>query len=430
MNLAHSCCSKSSGLTTFDEALEIIQENTEILPTEKISTQEIMGRVCAENLTSPIAIQPFDNSAMDGFAVHVEDLANATLSNKVTLKCISKIAAGDSPVTEETLLGECREIMTGAPLPAGCNAVVPVELITENNGDISFTAPVEIGQHIRKAGEDFSVGDEVILAGTKMGAQHVLTLATLGISHVEVYQKAKIAVLSTGKEIIEDLTVDAPLGQIYNSTGPYLVSSLNRSYTDVKFYGTVHDEPEHFPRKIKSMKEDGVKIIISTGAVSMGRYDFIRSSLEKMGAEILFHKLSIRPGKPNLFAKLPDGTLFFGLPGNPAASVVAARFFVETAIRKMTGRKPEEPLIANLVNDISSKEGFQFFLKTKVNISNEGVLEANVLKGQQSFMVKAFLVANAWAVAPIESTKIKKGESIKVYPLSPNGWNLTQEGSK
>lgn len=427
MSLAHNCCSKGDNLTTFEEALEIIRSHATVLPTEKIATQHIDGRICAENLTSPVAIQPFDNSAMDGFAVHARDLENATLSNPVRLKCISKIAAGDMPITESTPFGSCREIMTGAPMPVGCNAVVPVELITEKDGIISFTAPAEVGQHIRLAGEDFKVGDGVIEAGTLLGSQHVLTLATLGISHVEVYQKPKIAVLSTGKEIIEDLTEEAPLGKIYNSTGPYLVSSLTRAHTDVKFYGTVPDEPEFFPAKMKAMQQEGVKIIISTGAVSMGRYDFIRNSLEALGAEILFHKVAIRPGKPNLFAKLPDGTLFFGLPGNPAASVVACRFFVEAAIREMTGRKPEKPLMAELADDISSKEGFQFFLKTKVAVSGEGKIQANILKGQQSFMVKAFLTANAWAVVPRAATSIPKLSPIQVYPLSPFGWQLMQE---
>jgi molybdopterin molybdotransferase len=427
MSLAHSCCSKDKHLTTFEEALEIIRSHTAVLPTEKIPTQDIAGRVCAENLSSPTTIQSFDNSAMDGFALHAEDLENATLQNPVTLKCIGKIAAGDKPETQETPFGCCREIMTGAPMPGGCNAVVPVELITEKEGVISFTAPVKVGQHIRKAGEDFKVGDAVIEAGTIMGSQHVLTLATLGISYVEVYQKPKIAVLSTGKEIIEDLTEEAPLGKIYNSTGPYLVSSLTTPHTDVKFYGTVPDKPEAFPAKIKAMQQEGVKIIISTGAVSMGRYDFVRSSLEALGAEILFHKVAIRPGKPNLFAKLPDGTLFFGLPGNPAASVVACRFFVEAALRKMIGRDIEKPLTAELTNDIFSKEGFQFFLKTKVSVSDNGKIQASILQGQQSFMVSGFLTANAWAVVPQDATSIPKFSHIKVYPLSPLGWQLTQE---
>ncbi len=426
-NLAMNCCSSSDGLIEFEDALTVIRNNSNLLTTEKIPTQEIAGRICGEDLTSPIAIQPFDNSAMDGFIVNMEDLETATLNNPVKLKCISKIAAGDIPITEKTPLGCCREIMTGAPIPAGCNAVVPVELITEKNNEITFTTPATLNNHIRKAGEDFKVGDEVVKKGTHLETKHILTLATLGISHVEVYKKLKIATLSTGAEIIEDLTVDAPLGQIYNSTAPYLVSFFTRPYTDVKFYGTIADKPKDFPKVIKKMQEDGVKIIISTGAVSMGRYDFIRKSLEDMGAEILFHKVAIRPGKPNLFAKLPDGTLFFGTPGNPAASVVASRFFVETAICKMVGKKPEKPLMAKLIEDVSSKAGFQFFLKSKVAISAKGEVMAKALKGQQSFMVKAFLTANAWVVVPKQVTKLKAGEMVEVYSISPTEWKLNQE---
>ncbi len=389
------------------------------LRTEMLPLSDISGRICARDVFAPIDIQPFDNSAMDGFAVFRDDLSSSSKNNPVTLAKVGGIAAGDC-VSDITLQrGACVQIMTGAPVPAGANAIVPVELVSINEEGVDFFSVPEQGAHIRRAGEDFKEGDLLLQKGQYLDTAHILPLATLGISHVEVVKKPRVAFLSTGRELVDDLSSSLGSGQIYNSNRPYAVALLNDLGVECFESLTIRDEPEDFIGVLSVLLGQDPDMIISSGAVSAGAFDFVKSGLEAIGAEILYHKVKIKPGKPNLLARLPNGTLYFGLPGNPVATAVGLRFFVELAIRAMSGLKNECALEVILEQEYSKKEGLHMFLKGRLIYSKDGNLTVSVLEGQDSFMVSPFLKMNVWVSIPEEITNIKKGDFVDVYPLYP-----------
>lgn len=407
----------------YDEAIRIIeaQGKQHGLTPETISLDEIANRICAEDILAPIANQPFDNSAMDGFALKAEDLSGAANDNPVTLEVIGRIIAGAAEVFRAPSHGQCYEIMTGAPMPPGCDTVVPVEKTEVRKDKVLFRAAPSRDENVRRAGEDFPAGALVARKGMKFNIQHILPLATLGIGQIRVLRKPKVAMLSTGLEVVDDLKTKLDPGKIYNSTGPYLRQMLPALGAETLFYGTVADEPGEFRKKLVQMVSRNVDIIVTTGAVSAGAYDFIRTVLEESGAEVLFHKVRIRPGKPVLFARLPDGgPLFVGLPGNPVASAAGLRFFVYPLMRAMQGLSTEEPQKGLLCNNHNKgKAEFRLFLRAAVRHTGKTTHEVEILQKQQSFMVSSFIEANAWAIAPEGVSEMKAGDLVDFFPFLP-----------
>ncbi|HPQ50150.1 MAG: molybdopterin molybdotransferase MoeA [Alphaproteobacteria bacterium] len=410
-------------MISYKEACEIIFESAKgrKLEIETLPLNRISERICAQDVFAPIDIQPFDNSAMDGFAVYRDDLARATQDNPVTLEKSGVIAAGDLVSHTSFQRGSCVQIMTGAPMPSGADAVVPVELVKIGEDGIAFFSTPEIGAHIRHAGEDFKTGDVLLKVGDPLDAAYILPLATLGISSIEVFKKPRVAFLSTGKELVDDLSTSLGSGQIYNSNRPYALAFLNDLGVECFESLTIQDEPEDFKKHLSALVDQNPDMIISSGAVSAGAFDFVKSGLENLGAEILYHKVKIKPGKPNLLARLPNGTLYFGLPGNPVATAVGLRFFVDIAFRAMSGMEMEEPLHVKLEHPYSKKSELQMFLKGRLTCLEDGSFTVSILEGQDSFMVNPFLKMNAWVCVPDKITEIKDGEIVDVYPLYPRG---------
>ncbi len=315
------------------------------------------------------------------------------------------------------------EIMTGAPVPQNYDAVVKIEDISVSDGFAAFSSPIEIHNNIRDAGEDFKPNELVIGSGTNISSSHIMALATIGESNISVANKPKIIVFSTGKEIIDDANTKLLPGQIRNSNSPYLISALNEMSLSPTYGGTIFDDPEIFEDKISQALLDN-DIIISTGAVSMGKHDFIPDSLRNLGAKILFHKVYIRPGKPILYAKLPNGTHYFGLPGNPISAAVGLRFFVVPLLTHLQGLAPEQAIKAKLLTPLSKKKPFRFFCKAFASVNNHGQLELKILKGQQSFKIHPLLEANCWASFAPDKADFELGELIDIYPLTTKKFNL------
>ncbi len=409
-------------MISYKKAKQIVQNAGQrySCKTETINLRKAAGRVCAKNLRAPLDIQPFDNSAMDGFAVRLGDLKDG---GGVLRKC-GIVAAGDSVPEKNIETGTCVQIMTGAPLPPGAQAVVPVENVKIDGDNILFAARPDPGANIRKAGEDFKKGADVLKAGQIIHPQHVMPLAALGIGAIEVFKKPRAAFVSTGRELVDDLSQDLKPGQIYNSNGPYALAALESIGVDCVSVQTVADDPAQFELALKNLKTQDVDIIISSGAVSAGAFDFVRAALEKIGAEILFHKVKIKPGKPNLFARLPNGALYFGLPGNPVATAAGLRFFVQPCLRAMMGMKEEKPVRGIAAGNFKKRPGLKMFLKARAESQEDGTLAAHLLEGQESFMVSPFLHMNFWAVASEDSEEIKAGDIMDLYPLCPHGWAL------
>ncbi|MGK5087116.1 gephyrin-like molybdotransferase Glp [Bdellovibrionota bacterium FG-2] len=419
---------------SYDEALKLIQEaavEQGVLPEEQITLSDVRGRVCAHSLKSTEMSPPFNNSAMDGFAVMSSAVFSASPEHPVRLLVKGLIAAGDAPITTSPVDRSCAwEIMTGAPMPAAqsCDSVVRIEDVhverdaQGNAMAIELSRPIAPHENVRDAGEDFAVGSPVVFAGAMLQSEHILALASLGIDKIPVRRRPRVAVISTGRELTT--------GQIRNSTAPFLVAALTALGVEVEFCGTLADEPHEFIETMQKQMAKSPDVIITTGAVSMGKYDFIAMALGDLGAKVVFHKTAIRPGKPMLFAKLPGPTLgaqspvVFGLPGNPVATVVGLRFFVEPYLRAITGLPPEQPLRAQLCEKVRKPAGLRCFFKARLDFKEHHSASVRVLPGQASFMVSPLLVSNAWAILPEELSELPAGELIDVVPMRARGFSV------
>ncbi len=386
---------------------------------------DAVGRIAAEEVTSGIDVPSFNNSAMDGFAVDAttvnQQLQNAT---EAKIHVVGQIQAGDKSEIDISEEGKnAWEIMTGAPVPAMFDAVIPIEQMKVEQHDestvIIINQSVRSGQNVRMSGTDYQQGQKVISKHTVIHPQHVMALATVGAKQINVLKQIPVAIFSTGNELSERSSNELASGKIFNSNQPFLQSYLQDITCQPVFVSSCQDIEGQFEELLEDAKRHEVKIVFSTGAVSMGRYDFIPKVLEKKGAVIHFHKAKVRPGKPILFAELPDGTLYFGLPGNPIAAASGVRFFATPFIRKMQGLH-EEPLVkAVLSQDVDKKQGFRTFAKARAWISESGQLKVDMLVGQGSFQTHSFAQSNCWLVLPEDAEHIKAGELVDLLPMAP-----------
>lgn len=406
-------------MISVEEALQCVLSATGLQAPENVQASQAVGRVVAGDIHSGCPLPPFDNSAMDGFALYCPE---GGLRAGLEFRVSAWQAAGDNAADGQA--GTCCEIMTGACLPQGFNAVVPIEQVDILDADagsmplkIRLNASVVMNQHVRMAGEDVADGEKVIASGTCLDSRHLMVLAALGIAGIPVRQRVKAAVICTGRELVDDPTQELLSGQIRNSNGPFLALRLQQGGADVVYQATIADEASHFMTALQSALKAGADIIVSTGAVSMGRYDFVPAALASLGAEILFHKVAMRPGKPLLFARMPAGQRVFGLPGNPVSSAVGLRFFIEPALREAYGQPQQRPWKLPLRHPVRKKPGFRLHQKAIVSLNGSGQLAVALMAGQESFKIKPLLSANAWAILPEPGFDLPEGAMIDVVPL-------------
>jgi molybdopterin molybdotransferase len=396
-----------------DGALRIIRDACAPLPAEDCGVAAAPGRVLRQAVASACALPPFDNAAMDGYALGG---AAAVLPAGSEWPIEGMLAAGDDAA------GTARgawEIMTGARLPAGLNRVIPLERAErlEAPPRVRLLAELAPGQNVRPAGSDVAEGEPVLAAGSLLAPQHLMLLASIGVAVVRVAARPRVAVLCTGRELVGDPAVPLAPGQIRNSNGPFLAARMPLAGAELAHIETLGDEVDAFLAALGRARTAGAQVVVSTGAVSMGRYDFVPLALQRLGAQILFHKLAIRPGKPLLFARLPDGTLFFGLPGNPVAVAVGMRFFVEAALRAMLGLPPERAWRVPLAAVHHNKPRLHCYLKSRLQVDGQGRFAAAVLPGQESYRMRPLAEANAWIAIPGEAMELPAGTPVDVYGL-------------
>ena len=395
------------------DALGVILGECVPLPAQTCRSVGAVGRVLRHGVTSACALPPFDNSAMDGYALGG---AAGALPAGSEWPVEGEQAAGDG--LRDGARGAW-EIMTGARLPDGLDRVIPVEQTERlaSPARVRLLADVVAGQNVRLAGSDVGVGDAVVAAGTVLEPQHVMLLAALGVATVEVGTRPRVAALCTGRELVDDPAAPLAPGLIRNSNGPFLAVRIPRAGAELVHAQTVGDDVEAFVAAVDRARVAGARVLISTGAVSMGRYDFVPAALERLGAEVLFHKVAIRPGKPLLFARLSDGTLFFGLPGNPIAVAAGLRFFVEPALRAMLGLPRERVWRLPLAAAFAKKPRLHFYLKSRLAMDAEGRLAVTVLPGQESYRIRPLADANAWVAIPAETMELAAGSMVDVHGL-------------
>jgi molybdopterin molybdotransferase len=403
----------STALLDPADAVRMIRDLCKPTAMELCESSAAVGRVLRRPVVSAVDLPPFDNSAMDGYALRGE--AGGVKAGTEWL-IEGALAAGE--VVHGSAHGAW-EIMTGAPMPDGLDRVIPFEQ-TERVGDllrVRLLADVSSGQNVRAAGSDVARGASVLDVGTVLGPQHLMLLAALGVGRLNVAARPRVAVLCTGRELVDDPFVPLLPGQIRNSNGPFLTARLPLAGADLAHAETVGDNEDEFIAAMGRAREAGVQAVISTGAVSMGRYDFVPAALARVGAEVLFHKVAMRPGKPLLFARLPDGTLFFGLPGNPMAVAAGLRFFVEPALRAMLGMPPERPSRVPIAAAYMKKPPLHFYLRSRLALTDQGQLSVEVLPGQESYRIRLLAEANAWVGIPVDMTEVAAGSLVEVYGL-------------
>lgn len=405
-------------MIAYSDALGLIRAEASPVAEETVPAARARGRFVARALLSPSALPPFRNSAMDGFAMRT---GGRRMESDSRWRIAGEVAAGDSPSSPGALDGRAWEIMTGAPVPEGLDTVVPVERterVQEEEGTfIRVLDPLEPGSNIRPAGKDFAEGDPVLQVGDRVGPAQVMALAALGIGEVTVFRRPRALVLSTGEELVDDPAIALRPGAIRNSNGPFLAAALEGAGVEVVGRETLGDDPKVFVRLLQAAVDDGLELVVSTGAVSMGRYDFVPRALEEVGARVLFHRAAIRPGKPILAAVLPGGTLFFGLPGNPMSAAAGLRFFVHPALRRLTGRGTERAVRLPLRSAVAKRPELRYFTRARIHVGDEGPPEVEVLAGQQSFRIAPFLSADGWAVLPEGMDEVEAGQRIQVFGL-------------
>lgn len=417
-------------LIAYKKALEIINSvasNHLEKSTEQIKLLDAKYRLLANDILSPINVPSFNNSAMDGFAIK-SNIVNRAIEKhgKITLEITGSVQAGDQ--AEITIKNDSDnfawEIMTGAPVPDNFDAVIQIEnvIIAEKNGykHITLSETVQKGRNIRKSGTDYQINQSVTNKHTIIQAQHIMALATVGVKSIHVIPKVKVAILSTGNELEKKSNNALNSGKIFNSNQPFLKAHCSDLNCNSIFVGRCKDNIEDFNQLIDTALSKNVKIIFSTGAVSMGKYDFIPQALIQRGAKIHFHKAKIRPGKPILFAELPDGTIYFGLPGNPIAAASGMRFFVSPFIRTMLGLPEEKPIKAKLLNNINKKQGFRTFAKAYACINEQGQTCVDMLLDQGSYQSRSFAQSNCWLILPEDRESITAGELVSIAPMIPN----------
>jgi molybdopterin molybdotransferase len=398
---------------------------TETLSVEPNDVKCLMGRIASREILGQESIPPFDNSSMDGFALRAEWTALASDTNPVRIPVLGITFAGESshsglPKTHAA----CVEIMTGAPMPEGADAVVKIEdtrAVLSSDGKesiIEIISPLRPNENLRKRGSDFKAGQSLLKAGGRISAEHILGFATVGVSSVSVQRKPKVAVVSTGKELVDLISDSLSGGMIRNSTAPYLMAALPLFGAEGKFYGVIKDDPAEFKILIQEILADGPDLILTTGAVSKGKLDFVPESLLELGARIQFHGVAIRPGKPLLFAEFENGPSVFAVPGNPISTAVALRFFISPYLNALQGLPAEVHEEAKLENTTAKASGLRCFWKASLAHSLNGT-RVTCLTGQESYRVSSLLPANSWVILPEDGEEISAGSVVHTVPLYP-----------
>ena len=403
------------GLTPLADAQRTVLEGTMPLGLEKVSLLEALGRVLGEDIIAERDNPPWDNSAMDGFALRWEDIKQEhAITKPVELKVIEDVPAG-TVATKTVGPGEAIRIMTGAPVPKGADTVVKVEE-TESSGDaVRIFKALERGANVRPQGEDVKKGDTIIAKGTQIRPAEAGMLAILAKSFVLVYQKPRVAILSTGDELA-DLDERFDEDKIINSNSYGIAAGVQEAGGIPILLGIAKDQPAALKGKIAhGLNAD---ILVLSGGVSMGDYDFTKAVFKDLGAEMNFWKLAIRPGQPLAFGKI-QGKLAFGLPGNPVSSMVTFEQLVRPAMLKMGGhRSYGRPVVQAVFQEkFSKRNDRRHFLRGILSRQN-GVLTVRTTGDQGSGILTSMVKANGLIDVPEEVERLNPGDTVSVQVLS------------
>jgi len=398
-------------MISYESARAAILRQLTTVGTVRKNLLDSLGRIAAEDVVAPINLPGFDNSAMDGFAVRFID-AQATMAFSV----VGIVHAGEASAPEMQP-GTAVRIMTGAPLPALCDAVAPFEDVDEDGLIIRVKPGVTLrsGQHIRRTAEDVRQGDTVIACGTLLGIAHVCILAALGCSSVLVYRKPRVAILSTGDELVDPGEPLAP-GKIYNSNSLALAAAVIEAGATPVLLGVARDDHESLKAKLAEGLD--ADLLLTAAGVSMGDRDLVRPILLELGVQPVFWRVEIKPGKVLAFG-MRKGKPVISLPGNPVSALVVFEEFVRPALLKMLGHRRvfKRPVTAVLQQELRKKPGRVFFSRVRLEYA-DGMLHAWSAGNQDTGALSTMLHTDALAILPADRATLGIGEPVAVHLLS------------
>jgi len=398
----------TGSLLPYSHALDTILDRARPLGTESVDLHDLTCRVLAAPVTSEVDMPRFDNSAVDGYAISEADC----LAHAGVLRVVGVSRAGEAS-TQLVEAGQAVQVFTGAPIPAGTAAVVMQEDADATGGKVRVCEPPRPGQHVRARGEEFRIGDRLLAPGTLCGPAQVALAASSGRSRFEVYRRPRVAVLTTGDELVSP---GSPLadGQIYASNGLALTSALERLHLLAGHRLHARDDEAETRATVGQALRD-CDVLLTAGGVSVGAHDYVRGAFEVNGIREAFWGVAIKPGAPMYFGT-GRHRLVFGLPGNPVSALVCFQLFVRPALRSMLGLGPERPGIATLARDLHKKAGRAEFVRG-VRHGREVV----PIPARGSHMMGGLAAASCLIHLPIEATSVVSGSQVEVIDLR---WGL------
>ena len=389
-------------LLSIEEAQELVLSKVRPLPAETVPLESAVGRVLLEAAASTIDLPPFDSSAMDGFVLRAEDTPG-------TLPVPFRIAAG-SPAERALDAGEAMGIATGGAVPAGADAVIPLEYVVDHDNTIEVGEPVERGANIRPAGGDLRQGDVVVSAGARLGGAQVAALAAAGVAEARVAQRPSAAVLATGSELRRPGERLEP-GQIYEANGVLIEAQLASAGATVERLSTVADDEEaHRAALARGLEAD---VLVTSGGVSVGPHDLVRRIEAELGVEEVFWGVSVKPGKPISFG-VRDGRLVFGLPGNPVSVLVGFELFVRPAVLALQGVAEPRPRFepGRLSGELERNPTRDELVRARLAFAGDGI-SVEPLAGRESHMIVRAASADALVHVPRGEGSIEVGDRVR-----------------
>jgi len=405
-------------MNSYKAAISKLNNNSLKIGSEIVSIKDALNRISSKEVIAKSDYPADDNTAFDGFAVNSKETKNTFQKFKI----LKTIAAGDNPYIKKVPKLSCIEVMTGAIIKKPFDTIIPIEDIEffpskQNAKYIIINKKIKKSEFIRPKGSDYKKGNKIIKKGELINPAHILSLKTLGIDKVLVKKKVNIVFYPSGNELSDKKNI--PSWKIRNSNTIYLNSLIKSLPVNFTVQKILRDKDQKlFKKQISKQLKSKTDILITSGAVSKGKFDFIPSVINQFKLKNHFKGVAIRPGKPIMFAKFNNNKCFFGLPGNPISSVACFRFFVIPLLFKSLGLKVEKPIFAKLKNKFSKKKKFTRFVKGKLTFDKKGLVQFEVFEGQESYKIEPFVKSNAWGVFKDGVSVFNKGNLIDVYSAS------------
>ncbi len=396
---------------SFDEAQRIILDSIRPLGSENVSIMEACNRVLYKDIISDIMLPPLDDSAMDGYAVIAADTKGASKDHPVRLRVTGEIQAGASNAGKQVSNGTAIRIMTGAPVPEGADSIVQFEDTEEDNGYVKIFRQAARHENYRFAGESIKRGDSVLQKGDRLNSADVGILASLNYGVVKVYRRPTVSIISTGDELA-DIGEKIQVGQIRNVNAYTLYSEVKKCSIHPEYLGIAKDTPEATKEiLLNALRSD---VVISTGGVSMGKYDFVKEIYSELNIDVQFEWVKVKPGRPCTFGK-KDNKLIFGLPGNPVSTLTSFIQFVRPALLRLMGAtRTKKPIVnAFLEEDVNKKPGKVHLLRGYFTI-RDNEFHVSTTGNQKSSVLRSMSDANCLIIIPENVTKVSAGEKVAI----------------